>query len=97
MQVVNLIFWSFVLPLLNYCSLDWSSAAASHLSLLDRVIRRAVALNEFEVVKLSVIFRIGDVLPLCACFIRSSIMLVTLLDSITHLSQYLLRLLIVLL
>ena len=34
-------FWSFVLPVLEYCSVVWCSAADSHLKLLDRVVRSA--------------------------------------------------------
>ena len=34
-------FWSFVLPVLEYCSAAWCSAADSHLKLLDRVVRSA--------------------------------------------------------
>ena len=34
-------FWSFVLPVLEYCCAAWCSAAYSHLKLLDRVVRRA--------------------------------------------------------
>ena len=34
-------FWSFVLPVLEYCSAVWCSAAGSHLKLLDRVVRSA--------------------------------------------------------
>ena len=34
-------FWSFVLPVLDYCSAVWCSAADSHLKLLDRVVRSA--------------------------------------------------------
>ena len=34
-------FWSFVLPVLEYCSAVWCSAADSHLNLLDRVVRSA--------------------------------------------------------
>ena len=34
-------FRSFVLPVLEYCSLVWCSAAYSHLELLDRVVRSA--------------------------------------------------------
>ena len=48
-EVVTRSFWSFVLPLLEYCSPVWSGAAVGHLSLLDRVVRRAVALSEGEV------------------------------------------------
>ena len=34
-------FWSFVLPVLEYCSAVWCSAADSHLKLLNRVVRSA--------------------------------------------------------
>ena len=34
-------FWNFVLPVLEYCSAVWCSAANSHLQLLDRVVRSA--------------------------------------------------------
>ena len=34
-------FWSFVLPVLEYCSAVWCSAADSHLKLLDIVVRSA--------------------------------------------------------
>ena len=34
-------FWSFVLPVLEYCSAVWCLAADSHLELLDRVVRSA--------------------------------------------------------
>ena len=34
-------FWSFALPVLEYCSAVWCSAADSHLKLLDRVVRSA--------------------------------------------------------
>ena len=33
--------WGFVLPVLEYCSALWCSAADSHLKLLDRVVRSA--------------------------------------------------------
>ena len=32
-------FWSFVLPVLECCSVVWCSAADSHLELLDKVVR----------------------------------------------------------
>ena len=48
-EVVTRSFWSFVLPLLEYCSAVWSGAATCHLSLLDRVVRRAVVFSEGEV------------------------------------------------
>ena len=34
-------FWSFVLPVLEYCSAVWCSAADLHIKLLDRVVRSA--------------------------------------------------------
>ena len=34
-------FRSYVLPILEYCSAMWCSAADSHLKLLDRVVRGA--------------------------------------------------------
>ena len=34
-------FWSFILPILEYCSAVWCSGADSHLKLLDRVVRSA--------------------------------------------------------
>ena len=34
-------FWSLVLPVLEYCSAVWCSAADLHLKLLDRVVRSA--------------------------------------------------------
>ena len=34
-------FWSFVLPVLEYCSTVWCSAADSHLKLLDGVVKSA--------------------------------------------------------
>ena len=34
-------FWSFVLPVLEYCSAVWCSAADTHLKLLDRVVSGA--------------------------------------------------------
>ena len=34
-------FWSFVLPVLEYCSAVWCSSADSHLKLLNRVVRSA--------------------------------------------------------
>ena len=34
-------FWSFVLPVLEYCPAVWCAAADSYLKLLDRVVRSA--------------------------------------------------------
>ena len=36
--VVAKCFWAFILPVLEYCSPVWMSAATSHLSLLDHVV-----------------------------------------------------------
>ena len=38
-------FWAFILPVLEYCSPVWMSAATSHLSLLDRVIGQVSQLS----------------------------------------------------
>ena len=38
-------FWSFVLPVLEYCSAVWCSAADSLFKLLDRVVRSASFLS----------------------------------------------------
>ena len=35
-------FWGFVLPVFEYCSAVWCSAADTHLKLLDRVVSAAV-------------------------------------------------------
>ena len=43
-------FWSFLLPVLEYCSPVWISAASSHLGLLDRVVSKAVRLSDGLVV-----------------------------------------------
>lgn len=48
-EVVTRSFWSYILPLLEYCSPVWYSAAACHLSLLDRIVRRAVSLSDGKV------------------------------------------------
>jgi hypothetical protein len=37
-EVVRLCFFAFVLPILEYCSPVWGSAAISHLILLDEVV-----------------------------------------------------------
>ena len=38
-------FWAFILPVLEYCSPVWMSAATSHLSLLDRVVSQVSRLS----------------------------------------------------
>ena len=39
--------WAFILPVLEYCSPVWMSAATSHLSLLDRVVSQVGRLIKF--------------------------------------------------
>ena len=48
-------FWSFVLPVLEYCSAVWCSPADSHLKLLDRVVRSA---HRRSVAELCMLFKI---------------------------------------
>ena len=43
--VVAQCFWAFILPVLEYCSPVWMSAATSHLSLLDRVVSQISRLS----------------------------------------------------
>ena len=43
--VVAKYFWAFILPVLEYCSPVWMSAASSHLSLLDRVVSQVGRLS----------------------------------------------------
>ena len=43
--VVAKCFWAFILPVLEYCSPVWISAATSHLSLLDRVVGQVSRLS----------------------------------------------------
>jgi len=43
-DVVQHCFRSFMLPILEYASVVWSSAAASHLALLDRIVNRCARL-----------------------------------------------------
>ena len=67
-------FWGIVLPVLEYCSAVWFSAADTHLKLLDRAISGA----RFELC-LSVTFLIVDPWQSCECFIRPGITRCTLL------------------
>ena len=39
-DIVARCFWSLILPVVEYCSPVWSSAAEGHLNLLDRIVRR---------------------------------------------------------
>ena len=43
--IVAKCFWAFLLPVLEYCSSVWMSAATSHLSLLDRVVSQVSRLS----------------------------------------------------
>ena len=43
--VVAKCFWAFILPVLEYCSPVWMSAANSHMSLLDRVVSQVSRLS----------------------------------------------------
>ena len=42
--IVSRCFYSFVLPNLEYCSPVWASAADTHLTLLDRVVRSVLSI-----------------------------------------------------
>ena len=66
----------FVLPVLEYCSAVWRSAADTHLKQLDRVVSGARFLTG---VCLSVTFLFVDPWQSCACFIRSGVTRCTLL------------------
>ena len=44
-SIVAKCFWAFLLPVLEYCSPVWMSAATSHLSLLDRVVSQVSRLS----------------------------------------------------
>ena len=73
-------FWAFILPVLEYCSPVWMSAAASHLSLLDRVVSQVGRLSggsvscdlwhRRKVASLSVSFKIDSLVdhPVCDLF-----------------------------
>ena len=69
-------FRGFVLPVLEYCSAVWCSAADTHLELLERAVSGAWFLTE---VCLSVTFHIVDPWQSCVCFIRSGVTRNTLL------------------
>ena len=43
-MLIGRCFWGFVLPVLEYCSAVWCSAADTHLKLLDRVVSSACIL-----------------------------------------------------
>ena len=68
--IVAKCFWAFILPVLEYCSPVWMSAATSHLSLLDRVVSQVSRLSggsvscdlwhRRKVASLSVFFKIDS-------------------------------------
>jgi hypothetical protein len=47
-NIVRRCFFAFILPVLEYCSPVWGSSAASHLSLLDRLVRSVSELCEVD-------------------------------------------------
>ena len=69
-SIVAKCFWAFILPVLEYCSPVWMSAATSHLLLLDRVVSQVSRLSRVsvscdlwhgrEVASLSVLFKIDS-------------------------------------
>ena len=69
-------FRGFVLPVLDYCSAVWCSAADTHLKLLDRAVSGARFLTG-GVFGCDIF--IIDPWQLCVCFIRSGVTLCTLL------------------
>ena len=72
--------WAFILPVLEYCSPVWMSAATSHLSLLDCVVSQVGRLSggsvscdlwhRRKVASLSVFFKIDSLVdhPVCGLF-----------------------------
>ena len=56
-SIVSYCFLLFILPVLEYCYPVWMSAAVSHLSLLDRVVR-SVFRHRRKVAALSLFYRI---------------------------------------
>ena len=69
-------FRDFVLPVLEYCSAVWCSAADTHFKLPDRAVSGARFLTG---VCLSVTLLIVDPWQSCVCFIRSGVTRCTLL------------------
>ena len=58
--VVAKCFWAFILPVLEYCSPVWMSAATSRLSLLKRWKCQLRSLHRRKVASLSVFFKIDS-------------------------------------
>ena len=67
-------FNSFTLPCLEYCSRVWSSAADSHLKLLDKNLRAC----KFLIPNLTISLQHRRLLAHCVCFARSFITLLIL-------------------
>ena len=63
-------FWGFVLPVLEYCSAVWCSAADTHLKLLDYAVSGRCVLTG---VCLSVTLFIVNLLHICVDCIRSGV------------------------
>ena len=70
-------FRGFVLPLLEYCSVVWCSAADTHLKLLDQAVSTVQFLTG-GVFECDISHR-RSVAVLCICFIRSGVTRCTLL------------------
>ena len=75
-SLIGRCFRGFVLPVLEYCSAVWCSAADTHLKLLVRAVSGAGFYLE---VCLSETLLIVDLWQSCACFIRSGVTRCTLL------------------
>ena len=65
-MLVHKCFWSFMLPVMEYCSPVWASAAAGHLRLLDTIVR-SVAFMSAGLVKCDLHHR-RDVASLCVFY-----------------------------
>ena len=68
-------FWAFILPVLEYCSPVWMSAATFHRSLLDRVVSQV---SQLSVEVSSAIFGTGANFHLCLYSSESTVWLITL-------------------
>ena len=58
------VFWTFLLPVIEYYSPIWMSAKASHLRLLDYVVSKAVRLSD-SLVECDLEYRRHRVAALC--------------------------------
>ena len=48
-MLIHKCFWSFILPVVEYCSPVWASAAAGHLRLLDTIVKSVVFMSAGQV------------------------------------------------